>query len=316
MLRPMCSNPAVKFVVIRRLFSAQRIVAGIVLLGLTLTLAAGAAAPGRDQQQEAAVATPKISANALVAEVVHNELNAKSSAKFMFRNSKQTPEGSTVKEMIQTQDGVVARTVALNGKPLTPEQRAEDDKKLQDLLTDPSKMAAKRKEQKADDERVSKMFGELPKAFLFEYDGTEQGKSGPLVRLKFQPNPAYQPSSHETSVYKAMSGTMLVDDSAKRLARIEATLFKEVSFGWGILGHLDKGGHFIVEQSKLAPDDWEPTSMNIQFTGKALFFHTINMHEIENNSDYQRVPDNLTLAQGIDMLKKAPDQMAENRGDK
>jgi hypothetical protein len=299
------------------MIAAKRLVPGIVLLGIAAGLqfatAECATAPDQDHEQPSVAAPyPSVAPNLLVAEVVHNELNAKSSARFMFRNCKQTPDGSTVKAMIQTREGTIARALAFNGKPLTPEQRADDDKKLEELASNPAKLAEKRKEQKADEERISKMFGELPKAFLYEYDGTEEGKTGPLVRLKFKPNPNYQPPSRETSVYKAMSGTMLVDENSKRLARIEANLFRDVNFGWGLLGRLDKGGHFIVEQSKLAPDDWEPTYMNIQFTGKALLFHSINMREVETNSDYQQVPGDLTLAQGIDLLKKAPEQVAEN----
>jgi hypothetical protein len=107
---------------------------------------------------------------------------------------------------------------------------------------------------------------------------------------------------------------MWISASDQRLARIEATLFRDVTFGWGILGHLDKGGHFIVEQSKIAPGRWEATDMNIQFTGKALLFKSINLRQIEKLSDFRRVPDGLSLAQGIELLNKNGNQMAENSG--
>ncbi len=264
------------------------------------------------QAQQPATAAPQLDPNALVAEVVRNEVNAKQSGSYMFRDFKQTPDSSSLKELIETKDGTIARTLAVNGKPLTPEQRAQDDQRLQELLADPSKMAAKRKEQKEDEDRVQKMFVELPKAFIYQYDGTEEGKSGPVIRLKFQPNPHYSPSSRETSVYRAMNGSMLVDETSRRLVKIEATLFRDVNFGWGILGHLDKGGHFFVEQGRVGGDDWEPIYTNIQFTGKVLFFKTINMREVETTNDYHRVPNGLTLAQGIELLKKSPDQVAEN----
>jgi hypothetical protein len=52
--------------------------------------------------------------------------------------------------------------------------------------------------------------------------------------------------------------------------------------------------------------------MNIQFTGKALLFKTINMHQIEKLSDFRRIPENTTLAQGIELLKKNGTAVAEN----
>jgi hypothetical protein len=106
-----------------------------------------------------------------------------------------------------------------------------------------------------------------------------------------------------------MSGKLWVAVPEYRLARIEATLFKEVRFGWGVLGHLDKGGHFYVEQSKIGPRRWEVTYQNIQFDGKALLFKTICLHETEKNNDFRRVPDNLNLAEGIEMLKDNNRQM-------
>ncbi len=38
-----------------------------------------------------------------------------------------------------------------------------------------------------------------------------------------------------------MQGYVLVDAVHYRIASIDGTLFKTVGFGWGILGHLDRG---------------------------------------------------------------------------
>ena len=62
------------------------------------------------------------------------------------------------------------------------------------------------------------------------------------MKLKFKPNPAYKPPSHVEQVLTGMQGELLIDKETRRLARIDGTLFQEVTFGWGILGHLNKGG--------------------------------------------------------------------------
>jgi hypothetical protein len=240
----------------------------------------------------------------LVAKVIQNELQVHDEGHFMYRDRKQTPEGSKTKEMIETQSAVVARLLAINDQPLTPAQRGDDDARLQNLLTHPELQAQKQKEQQKDEDQVKKLFRELPRAFDYLYDGMEEGPDGPVIKLKFTPKPNYNPPSRDCSVYKGMAGHMSVTVPEYRLVRIEATLFHEVTFGWGVLGHLDAGGHFIVEQSKIGPHRWEVTSMNIQFTGKILFFKSINLHEIEILSDFQLVPDDLTLEQGVERLKK------------
>ncbi|MFB3915751.1 MAG: hypothetical protein ACE14M_03415 [Terriglobales bacterium] len=294
-----------------------RTVSKLALLLLICVVALAAGAQKLPVNQEPAstpskVVFPAIPPNELVREVVNNELHARDEGSFMYRDRRQTPKGSNTKEMIDTKDGVVARLLLLNDQPLTPEQRRADDERLENLLTHPDLQAKKKKEQQQDEERVRKMFRELPNAFIYEYDGIEAGPWGETVRLKFRPNPRFDPPSRETSVFKAMDGKLWVDFKDKRLVKIEATLFRGVNFGWGILGHLDKGGHFFVSQSKVGPERWEATDMNIQFTGKALLFKTIDLRQVEHLSDFRRVPDGLTLAQGIEMLKKNHNVLAEN----
>ncbi|HET8668301.1 MAG TPA: hypothetical protein VFM10_10005 [Terriglobales bacterium] len=285
-------------------------------LSLLGTAAFGARDRAAQQAPKTANEVPAIAPRELVRRVVENELKASQDdhTHYMYKDRRQTLSGAKTKLMVETKQGTVAYLLAIDDKPLTTTERAQEEQRLQKLLSDPEEQAKKKKDQQQDNDRVVSMFRQLPNAFLYTYDGTMPGSNGhEWVKLKFVPDPNYDPPSRETSVFKAMSGTMVVDPVAERLAKIQATLFKDVSFGWGILGHLDQGGHFIVEQNNIGDARWEPTYMNIQFTGKALLFKTINMHQVETTSDYVRVPDNLTIAQGVDMLKKRVDGvMAEN----
>lgn len=281
------------------------------VLGTLLSAQTEPASAPSPQARQVMQSTP---AGQLVAKVIDKELHSHDQGRYMFRDWKQTPESTITKELVETKEGMVARLIAINGQPLTPQQKANEDARLQDLLQHPEQQQKKRKEQKQDNDRIEKLFRELPKAFQYEYEGTENSGQGELIRMKFTPKPDYQPPSRETSVFKAMSGHMWVQIPDHRLARIEAALFRDVGFGWGILGHLDKGGHFFVEQGKLpVNDDWDIISMNIQFTGKILFFKTINMRENEKFSEFRRVPDGLDLAQGVELLNKSENQVAEDK---
>jgi len=53
--------------------------------------------------------------------------------------------------------------------------------------------------------------------------------------------------------------------------------------------------------------------MNVQMNGKALFFKTIAVRQKDIRSDYQRVPDHLTLAQAANLLKKDTNTLAARR---
>jgi hypothetical protein len=125
-----------------------------------------------------------------------------------------------------------------------------------------------------------------------------------LVKLKFRPNPKYEPPSRVEEVLTGMEGYVLVDAARFRLASIDGTLFKEVGFGWGILGHLDRGGRFTVQQQEVGDDVWEISSVRLRFTGKVLLFKTLNIVSTETFSGFKRVPLDLTFAQAVELLKK------------
>lgn len=251
-------------------------------------------------------ATPQVPANQLVREAVQKELqnDAHHAERFRYRMKKIAPEGSQTKEYVETDMGTVARLIALNDHPLTPDQQAKEDARLRNLVANPSLQQDRQRKQQQDEARVTRMVGALPDAFNYEYDGTEPGKNGgELIRLRFQPNPKYDPPTRELKVYQGMQGKMWVDAATHRMVRLEAQLFRDVDFGWGILGRLYKGGHFDIEQSDLGEGRFETTYMNLDFTGKVMMFKSLKIRDTETLSDFHRVADNLTLAQGVDLLR-------------
>ena len=140
----------------------------------------------------------------------------------------------------------------------------------------------------------------IPDAFLFEY----AGQNGNLAKIRFNSNPAFRPSSREGKVLQQMAGEMEVDLRMKRLASISGQLINEVKFGGGLLGHLEKGGQFIVKRVELAPGDWETTEMTVNMQGKALLFKSISVQQKETHSNFERVPADITLADAASLLLK------------
>jgi hypothetical protein len=253
-------------------------------------------------------------ASQLVRDVIYNEQNADKNyhSRFKYRSRKVTPKGSTLKEIVETNDGTVSRLVSINDQPLTAEQRAQEDKRLEKLLTDPDEQRHKLREQQEDARKAEIMLRALPDAFLYE----EIGRDGDVVRLHFHPSPHFNPPNRETSVFRGMDGTMLIDIRQKRMVKMDGHLFQDVTFGWGILARLEKGGSFVVEQKQIEGPRWEAVKVDINMSGHALFFKTISMHETDYTFDYHRVPLNLTLRQGVDLLQKGEPQVAASSGPK
>ena len=121
---------------------------------------------------------------------------------------------------------------------------------------------------------------------------------------RLDPNPKYKPPTRVEQVLTGMQGYLLIDANSRRIANVDGTLFKDVGFGWGILGHLDKGGRFEVNQGEVGEDAYEITRMRLDFTGKLLLFKGIVIKFTETYSHFQRVPPDLTFARAVDLLKR------------
>jgi len=240
-------------------------------------------------------------------------------ARATFLDRKETPHGSQTKLIVETREGMAGMLIAINDKPLTPEQRQAEEARLSELARNPEALKKKQKSEKEDAERETRIMKALPDAFLYEPDGTTVGsptigKAGDqLVRLKFRPNPKYTPPSHVEQVLTGMQGYLLIDADQHRIAKIDGTLTKEVGFGWGILGHLDRGGHFLVDQAEVIQGDWEVSHMSLSFTGKELLFKSLNIRSDEVFSNFRPAPSNLNFAQGVELLKKQEAELAENQ---
>jgi len=248
----------------------------------------------------------------LVRKAVQNEINAANddTARFLFRGTKTTPKGSTTRLYVETKEATAGLVVAYNGKPLTPEQRQAEQARVQRFINHPEELKKKREQERESDERTMRIVRALPDAFLFEYAGEEQSSEGIgrvgdlLVKLKFRPNPRYQAPSRVEEVLTGMQGYVLVDAVRYRIASIDGTLFKTVGFGWGILGHLDRGGRFMVQQQEVGDNLWEISSMTLSFTGKILLFKNLSISSTEIFTGFKRVPSDLTFTQAVELLKK------------
>ena len=264
-------------------------------------------------------AKPQIPPAELVRQTVANEIaaaNNNPAVKHMFRSRKQTPRRTETRLYVETNDAMAGMLIALNDKPLSPEQQKAENDHLAWLMSNPEQLRKKHAREKEDAERTLRIVKALPNAFRYEYDGTEAGERNlgkvgdELVRLKFAPDPGYSPPSREEQVLAGMQGYLLIDAKEKRIARVDGTLFREVSFGWGIIGHLNKGGYFRVQQADVGQGAWEITAMALKMAGKILMFKSISINSDEVLSDFQPVPENLPFARGVELLKAEREKLA------
>ncbi len=225
----------------------------------------------------------------LVRNAAYNEQRSGADHPFRYLYRKEEDGKTTLKEVLETHDGTVARLLERDGKPLSADDNQAELARLTKLRGDPDAQAKRTKREHADGERANTMTQLLPQAFLYTYAGMVPGPNGPCHRLLFAPNPNWTPPSREAEVYHGMTGELWIDAGQQRLARFQAHLVTDVNFGWGVVGRLFKGGTILVEQEDVGDHHWEPTHMRLNLTGKILLVKSLDINTTENLSDFHPI---------------------------
>jgi hypothetical protein len=244
----------------------------------------------------------QLDAGRLAREVFDNEVQAQIHDQSLWCYRKLKEEGGKKRlfAVCETKDGEIDRMLEVNGQELNPKQRQAEDQRIQKMLDDPDQMRQQRKRSEEDGKLERDLLKMFPDACRFQYAGVQ----GDLIKLQFTPNPDFRPSSRAAQVFHHMEGSLLVDGEQKRLAEIEGQLTSPVKFGWGLLGHLDKGGTFLVKQQDMGSGHWELTMLDVEMDGKALLFKTIAVRENEIDTDFRQVPEGIKPQEAFDLLRR------------
>ena len=238
--------------------------------------------------------------DALVHRALANELRANNDTSHLmrYRLRKTSPRLTTVKNIIETHDGDVARLISRDNAPLSAADEQMEQNRLNQLLNDPSRQRHRQKGEDADLARAMKILRVLPDAFLYQYSRTD----GNIAKYTFKPDPSFQPDDIETRALTSVEGELWIDTTAERVTRLEGHLKEDVDYGWGILGQLDKGGFILIEQAEVAPKIWHTTQMKMKMSFRILYKSKASDSTLEL-SEFSPVPQNLDYKQAIQMLR-------------
>ena len=263
------------------------------LVSVVLLLAFGA---GMARSQSA----PQLSPVDLVKNVIYNETHTPgaNNIHWKYRLEKMSAGRQETRTVVETQSGSIDKLLAIAGKPLTAVQEAAEAKRILKFSHSQEEQQKAEQSRRKDADQCNAMLKMIPDAFIFE----QTGQNGNAVRLTFNPNPRFQPPSREGKVLQQMAGEMWVDTNQQRLISINGRLMNEVKFGGGFLGHLEKGGQFTVRRAEVAPGDWEVTELNVNMQGRALLFKSICVQQKEAHSNFERMPDDITVVNAANLL--------------
>ena len=246
----------------------------------------------------------QLSPTDLVEAVIRGELNPSDATEVRWKYLlvKEVDGKQETREVVETKLGSLERLIAIAGRPLTPSQQRDESERILRLSHNAEEQLKLEQIHKKGAEQCDAFLKMVPEAFHFEY----AGESGSLTKIVFRPNPAFRPSSREGRVLHEMAGEMWVDAKQQRLVNISGQLMNEVKFAGGLLGHLEKGGQFVVKRTEVAPAHWEVTEMAVDMRGKALLFKTISVQQKELHRNFEPVADDLTISDAAALLLNQP----------
>jgi hypothetical protein len=243
---------------------------------------------------------------ALVERALANELRAAkdTSRPMRYKLRKISPRLTTVKELVETRDGLVARLISVDDEPLSASAEKKEQQRLDSLLRDPGRQRHRKQSEDQDADRALKVLRALPTAFVYQLaaDPDSAAHSGAIVKFAFRPNPSFDPPDLETQALTAMEGEIWIDRAHERVTRLEGRLQRDVDFGWGILGRLNKGGWILIEQAEVNDQDWRTVHFQMQMSGRVLFKNRAFDTE-EQESDFVAVPAGIGYEKGIELLR-------------
>ena len=270
----------------------------VALFGLSLVVQAQDRTPTQTPQQ-------------LVADVMYNELHDRQCDSYwQYRTIRVSGSQNVVREQVETSDGPIYRVIEDHNRPLDDEEREREDQRLEDLVTNPGAMTRVQQDHLKDEERMKKVIEMLPEAFLYEYQGPVRGDD---VRLSFRPNPAFVPATYEARIVHALGGTLVVNQRLKRMIDMKGQMLERVDFGYGFLGHIDKGGTFEIRREQVSDTHWKTSLVEVHIQGRVLLFHNVTKDQREARTDFRPVPHDISLTAAKELLDEAAAGRTEAR---
>jgi hypothetical protein len=242
-------------------------------------------------------------AQAMVDQALANELRAAEDADHPMRYllRKATPRLTTTKEIYETKDGDVARLRSVDDRPLSAEAEEKEQARLTALDRSPGRQRHRKQEETEDAARVLAVLRALPSAFQYRYAGRAESAGGMVEKFDFQPDPNFSPLRLETQILKAMAGEIWIDPAQERVTRLKGRLERDVDFGWGLVGRLDKGGWIEIDQADVGGGQWRTVRLQMAMSAR-IFFRSRDFDTVEEESRFAPLPVGLGYRQAIEML--------------
>ena len=184
------------------------------------------------------------------------------------------------------------RLIAINGKPLSREEDAKEQSKLDAAITarrseSPEERTQRVAGEQKDRQRNFALIQQIPLAFDFSFEGEQQLAGREVYVFKATPKSHYRPINRETQVLKGMQGRLWVDKETFNWVKVEAECIHPVSIV-GYLARVEPGTRFELEMLPGSDGVWMPSHYAMRALAKVFFVFNRESSQEESYDDYHK----------------------------
>jgi len=184
------------------------------------------------------------------------------------------------------------RLVAVDDKPLSPEDEAKEQRRFQKAVAQRQQESPSEREQRIGAyrkviDRDHVLMGEMTKALDFISSGRQMLGRREVYVLNGTLRADYHPPNSQAKALTGMQGTLWIDAANFHWVKAEAEVVRPVWI-YGFLTRIEPGTHFELEQEPIADGLWMPSHFLMEARAKVLLLFPHYEQDDNTYSSYHK----------------------------
>lgn len=199
-------------------------------------------------------------------------------------------------EVYPTADGdEYKRLIAVDGKPLDPEELARRDaeharnlRKRAERERDesPERRAARLRREAEERRERDEIIQDAAAVFELSFVCREMLYGEPVVVMALKPRPDARPRTREGNWMKKVQGRIWVSERGHHVARLQLRAFEDLAIGWGVVARVEAGSGFDYVRKRVG-GAWLPSALTLEGSGRTLLFRRFEVRTVTTYTDHQ-----------------------------
>lgn len=224
--------------------------------------------------------------------VAANEKDWQAAPEYSYRERDWDPEGTKTYRDFMLHGSPYQYLITENGKPLSPEEQANEQQKLEQTSRQrenesPEQKQARISKYQDDRKRNHLMMEQLTDAFEFKLLGEQKLDGFDVYVLSATPRPGYQPPNMETKALTGMRGKLWIDEKTSQWVKVTAEVVHPVTVE-GFLARIEPGTRFELEKVPVGDGVWLPSHFSMRSRARIFFIFPRRREEDEKYFGYQK----------------------------